>query len=141
LAEDAVQEVDVKWLSKFRALQGDQALRSWLYQTTANQCKDFLRKSKRNVHLFKRLKEKSMLRNGENPETILLNQAKDKHLADRVLLLPIIYREVVILYYYEDYSTLQIAEILNIKPSTVNTRLARARALLKDRLGDEDFEE
>ena len=41
------------------------------------------------------------------------------------------YRIVVHLYYYEEYSVKEIAEILNIKETTIQTRLMRARAKIK----------
>ena len=52
------------------------------------------------------------------------------------------YRIVVHLYYYEDYSTKEIASILDIKETTVQTRLMRARGKLKDLLKEDwDYEQ
>ena len=44
------------------------------------------------------------------------------------------YRIVVHLFYYEDYSVREIAEILKISEANVKTRLSRARAMLRDTL-------
>lgn len=41
------------------------------------------------------------------------------------------YRIVVVLYYYEGYSTSEIASMLGVPVNTVSTRLARARAKLR----------
>ena len=50
------------------------------------------------------------------------------------------YRDVVYLFYYEQYTAPEIAKILGKKENTVYTRLARARGLLKEKLGGETFE-
>ena len=54
--------------------------------------------------------------------------------------LPVKYRTVIHLFYYEDMSIKQIADILGIGESAVKTQLHRARAMLRERLGD-DYEE
>jgi RNA polymerase sigma-70 factor (ECF subfamily) len=54
--------------------------------------------------------------------------------------LPHKYKSVVYLYYYEGYSSVEIAEILHKPQSTIRNHLHEARAILKERLGD-DFNE
>jgi RNA polymerase sigma factor (sigma-70 family) len=56
-----------------------------------------------------------------------------------VLSLPIKYREVVILYYYEELTYSQIAEMLDIGIQTLKSRLHRARILLKKMFEEEDI--
>ena len=51
-----------------------------------------------------------------------------------VLVLPGKYRLPLYLYYYEGYSVKEVGELLDLKPSTVQTRLARARTKLKEEL-------
>ena len=51
--------------------------------------------------------------------------------------LPVIYKDVVYLYYYEGYTTPEIAAMLNCSQSTIRNRLMRARNLLKTMLGGE----
>ena len=50
-------------------------------------------------------------------------------------------RTVIHLFYYENLSIKDIAEMLKIKESAVKTRLSRARVNLKERLGDEWIDE
>ena len=50
--------------------------------------------------------------------------------------LPKKYRIVIHLFYYEEYSTAEIAEMLRMNESTVRTRLRRARMKLKEVLKD-----
>ena len=49
--------------------------------------------------------------------------------------LPVPYRTVIYLYYYEGYSAAEIGSILGMPTATVHTRLARARTKLKGQLG------
>ena len=56
-----------------------------------------------------------------------------------VLKLPVKYRTVIHLYYYMGYSVAEIAGITKTNPSTVKTRLARARGQLKKTLEAEDL--
>ena len=48
--------------------------------------------------------------------------------------LPEKYRLVIHLFYYEDYSVREIADILRITPDNVKTRLSRGRASLRSTL-------
>ena len=59
-----------------------------------------------------------------------------KTLMDAVMSLPEKYRILIYLYYYEDYSCGQISSILQIKETTVQTRLSRARDKMKTILAD-----
>ena len=50
------------------------------------------------------------------------------------------YREVLLLYYYEDLQVAEIAELCQLSVSTVKTRLQRARAKLKPLLLESEWE-
>ena len=54
--------------------------------------------------------------------------------------LPIKYREVLILHYYDDYKIREIAELLQMSENTVKTRLVRGREKLKPLLVDIEWE-
>jgi len=55
-------------------------------------------------------------------------------LMDEVHSLPDKYREVVMLYYYQDVTYEDLAEMLGVSFATVNARLTQARAMLRERL-------
>lgn len=60
---------------------------------------------------------------------------EDKQLiSEKILCLPVKYREIVILYYYEEMSYNQISDLLNLSLQTIKSRLHRARLLLKNSL-------
>lgn len=59
---------------------------------------------------------------------------------EAVTSLPMKYREVIHLFYYEGYQTKEIAHLLKKRESTVRSLLARAREMLKNKLkGECDF--
>lgn len=65
----------------------------------------------------------------------------DSEVLEAVLSLSQKYREVTYLFYYEDYTAVEIAEMLNKNPNTIYTRIARARDLLKVKLGGDSANE
>ena len=58
----------------------------------------------------------------------------DDTLVRAIQALPPKYREVIILYYYQEWKAWEIAQRLHVPVSTVTVRLSRARGLLKERL-------
>ena len=57
-----------------------------------------------------------------------------------VLALPKKYKDVVYLYFYEQYTAVEIGKILGKNVNTVYTLLSRAKKILKEKLGGDDFE-
>ena len=69
------------------------------------------------------------------------DEYKDSNVLNKVMQLPLKYREIIYLYYYEDYTTVKIASIIGKKESTVRSLLSRGRNILKKELKEEyDFE-
>jgi len=62
---------------------------------------------------------------------------EDKGVLDAVIQLPQKYRDVIYLFYYEGYSAVDIAKILNKNENTIYTWLDRGRKELKAKLGGE----
>ena len=118
-AEDVCQTVFLKLLEQPDLRPGRE--KAWLMQVTANQCRDLLRSSwwKRTVPL----EQAFQIPKTETDETIYLLQK-----------LPPKYRVVLYLHYYEQYTTVEIAQLLKIPAGTVSTRLKRARDRLKTML-------
>jgi len=57
-----------------------------------------------------------------------------------VISLPPKYKDVIYLFYYEDYTVPQMAKLLHQKENTIYSNLHRARKLLKQELGGSDYE-
>ena len=70
-------------------------------------------------------------------ETLVFEEPEDGRLFEAVMQLPEKYRIVIHLFYYEDYSVREIAELLKRRENTVKSQLARGRMFLKDMLKEE----
>ena len=127
-AEDIVQDVFVQLMKNIDKFESNEHKKSWLITVTRNLCKNKLKSS-----WFKK--------RDELVEMPYYYKYKNNDVLDTVMKLPLKYREVIHLFYYEDYSTAQIAEIVGKKESTVRSLLHRGRNILKDILKEEyDFE-
>lgn len=117
-AEDATQEVFLRLLSRAPAFTDGEHQRRWLFQVTANLCRDQLRGfwRKRVVEL---------------EDTLPAAAPEEREALAAVMALPEQYRLPIHLHYYEGYSVAEIAEILKLGQSAVKMRLKRGRELLK----------
>ncbi|WP_370355925.1 sigma-70 family RNA polymerase sigma factor [Lysinibacillus sp. S2017] len=61
---------------------------------------------------------------------------RHRRIAKAVLELPIKYREVIVLFYYEEMTSIEIASLLEVSENTIKTRLRRGRVLLKTSLSE-----
>lgn len=74
---------------------------------------------------------------GEYADTLGFEEESHLDLFQAVMNLDKKYRVPILLFYYENYSTTEIASILGIPEKTVSTRLFRAKAKLKNYLKEE----
>lgn len=135
-ADDVTQEVFVTVYLKIGTFKGDSSLKSWIYSIAANKCKDYIRRHRlRPINLIQRLtqQESNKSRTSDIAEEYIQRKAKDG-LFEKIMELPIKYREVIILYYYKELSIKEISFILKEKESTLQTRLLRARKKLRELL-------
>ena len=63
----------------------------------------------------------------ESVEQTVIQNAEDRELASAVMSLPIKYREVIYLFYYEELSIKEIATVIEVKENTIKTRLKKRR--------------
>lgn len=131
IAEDITQDVFMKCYEKLDTFRGESSYKTWLYKITNNKCKDYL-KSKwyRSILPTEYIKE-FLLTTNRTPEHKVLSNDERQAVAKLVLSLPSKYREVIILFYYEQLKIKEIAEITGIKQETIRTRLKRARNILQ----------
>ncbi|MDZ5471749.1 sigma-70 family RNA polymerase sigma factor [Bacillus sp. 31A1R] len=132
LAEDITQDVFIKCYQNMESFRGDSSLKTWLYRITSNRCKDVLKSwSYRSKKMTEYLFDQHISPN-RNPEQEMLAKFEDRDLSLKVLSLPIKYREVIFLHYFEEYKIEDLSALLGIKPNTVKSRLHRGRNLLKE---------
>ena len=133
LAEDAVQETFLKAYKNYSLFRGDCSEKTWLTRIAINTCRDFQRGA-----WFKHTDRRI------TPEMLPIGTAQpdleDYDLTLAVMELPRKFREVIILYYYQDMSMEEIAETVSIAQSTVSNRLKKGREKLRRLLegGDHD---
>lgn len=125
-AEDAVQNVFIKFLESNKQFDSMEHEKAWFIVTTKNYCRDVLKSAwRKKVEL------------GEVPEQMTDSESADYELLRHIYRLPEKYREVLYLYYYEEYTVKEMAEILKRKESTLQTQLATARKKLRFHLEKE----
>ena len=118
-AEDAVSETVLTAYEHLSSLKKSDSFKAWIMTILVNVSKKMLRKKKRvvlydDLGLFEKSTDEGSC---EMWEAVLTLNAK--------------YAKVVILYYYEGFSTREIARILHIPEGTVKSRLSRARSKLQ----------
>ena len=122
-AEDAAQNAMLRLWRTDTEFQGEDHLRHWLVRVTLNECK------RMSAHPWRR----RTVPLDQCPETVFSDPARQT-LYQEVMELPVKYRVPLYLYYYEGYKVDEVGELLGLNASTVQTRLARARAKLKTQL-------
>ena len=123
-ADDIVQQTFVKLLSRRDSFTDAEHEKRWLIRVCVNECNSFFSS-------FWRKNVDSMDVISKEPE-FTMKESSD--LYEAVKQLPQKCSIVIYLFYYEGYSTKEIAEILRIREATVRTRLVRARKLLRAQL-------
>ncbi|WP_240620229.1 sigma-70 family RNA polymerase sigma factor [Peribacillus acanthi] len=131
LAEDIVQDVFITCYKEYENIDKIVSFKAWIFRITINKCKDLLKSS-----IFKRVVSNSnllkLIKSSElSPEMSIMKSSVEEFLSTCILVLPLKYREVITLYYYEELSIEEISEILKINRNTIKTRLNRARMKLK----------
>lgn len=136
-AEDLMQEVFLKILQAERVPETDEEKKAWVIRVSVNQCHSLFRAPFRKRNVWLTDYEWASFADDSSLEEDVTRRYS---LYTAVMSLPDKCRIVVHLYYYEDLSIRSIADILDVKETTVQTRLARARARLKKALGDDFLE-
>ena len=124
-AADAVQETFIRLIRKAPAFENTEHEKAWLIRTAANICKDELK------HWWRKHDDLDNYRETESTEKTEIDEV-----FIAVMDLPDKYKTVVYLYYYQGYTSVEIADILGKPKSTIRNYLHEARKLLKERLGD-----
>jgi RNA polymerase sigma factor (sigma-70 family) len=114
LAEDIAQDVFIKCYEKMETFRNESSYKTWIISITVNRCKDVLRSwSFRNILLTELLIDKQV---NTSIELQLFGDDENQTLSKAVIKLPIKLREVIILYYYQDFSIEEISNLLKSNP-------------------------
>jgi RNA polymerase sigma-70 factor (ECF subfamily) len=139
LADDLAQEALLRAYRALSSLADPEKFGSWLYGIALRTCLDWLRSNHRAPVPFSTLgpelnPEEVLCSRRESGEEAVDREDERRELLAQVETLPEPCRQVIMLYYYEDTTYRDIAALLGVSPATVNARLTRARALLRERL-------
>lgn len=128
--EDIFQNVFFKYAISGNEFKSEEHEKAWIIRVTVNLCKDLLKSFfRKNTVPLESLGDCAVFEDNEKKEVL-----------QAVFSLPEKYKDVVYLYYYHGYSAIEISQILKKNVNTVYTLLSRAKKLLKEKLGGEDFE-
>ena len=123
--EDIFQTVFLKYVLSSVSFENEEHERAWFIRVTINACKDLLKN-------FFRSHTVSIDEVLEQPAEI---QEDNREVLEAVLSLPARYRDVVYLYYYEEYTAPELGKILGKNVNTIYTLLNRAKKILRKKLG------
>ncbi|MCM3664705.1 sigma-70 family RNA polymerase sigma factor [Mesobacillus subterraneus] len=140
-AEDLAQEIFFKCYQKYDTFQGNAQIQTWLFRVASNHCKDYL-KSWHHKKVFVSNYLSSFLTNHQSsPENELIKSAENQELTEALFKLPVKYREILFLFYFQECSLKEISEISGLNLNTVKSRLSRAKTLLKEILQERSGED
>lgn len=122
-AEDCYQNTFLKLLTKSPRFSDENHLKSWLIRVAINECNDYLRKNRRIVSLESVKNEPVAFNEDSGDMSWALMKTPQK------------YRDVLYLYYCEQYRTAEIARLLKLNENTVKSLLKRGREKLKSIYG------
>lgn len=123
-AEDVVQDTFIQYISVKKEFETEQHIRAWLIRVAINKAKN------KNVTFFRR----NTLPLEDYMETLTFESSESSEIFEAVIKLPEKYRVIIHLFYYEDYSINEIADIAKISVSNVKVRLSRGRRMLRETL-------
>ena len=161
-AEDIFQNVFIKLYTCDKTFESDMHIKAWLLKVTVNECINTL-KSSWNSKVIKSVNDNCKFDDNSsitstdnisgrsshdlvntsytplNTSTYSEFDIDSMYVWETVASLPQKYRDVIYLFYHEQYSTDEIAEILDISTPNVRTRLKRAREILRKEVKDYEF--
>ena len=134
-AEDVAQEAFLRAYRGLASFKGEARFSTWLYRITWNLCADWLRRHRRSGRGAEHSVEAADLADGRvDLERGLLAAEEKRKVREALDSLDEKYRSVIVLLYYQKLSYEEIASVLEMPLKTVETRLYRARRLLKQSL-------
>ncbi|MBC8059743.1 MAG: sigma-70 family RNA polymerase sigma factor [Clostridiaceae bacterium] len=130
LAEEAAWDALYKAYRGYTGFRGESSEKTWITQIAVNVCKSYMRKSS-----YKEINGSnyiSLAYTSEDPSLVEFKSDESLALLNAVYDLPIKYKQVILLRYYEQLSISEIANMLKEKENTISVRIKRAHAKLKD---------
>jgi RNA polymerase sigma-70 factor, ECF subfamily len=135
IAEDLTQEIFIKCYQHLHTYTGQSKLKTWLWRIAINHSKDYLKSWYKQKVIVSETEFTQTESNYRSIEDSVIQHEEDGELVSAVMNLPVKYREVIYLFYFEEMAIREISRVTDQKGNTVKTRLKRAKELLKKQLG------
>jgi len=137
-AEELAQEALLRGVRALATLEDPAKFGPWLCGIASRVCLDWLKSGQaRQASLDAMCDGQAdawIATAGESPYEAAARTDDQRRLLTEVATLPELYREVILLYYYDDVTYRDVAAALGVSAATVNARLTKARAMLRERL-------
>ena len=137
-AYDIVQDAFLSLLLHPKHFKDPEQEKAWILRIAINRCKDQLKSSWRRKRVAWDEYQETAGQGGKATNNMEEDFIRTQPVIAAIRALPDIYREVIFLFYYEGYKAEEIARIVHKNPSTIRTRLQKARELLKNMLEMEE---
>lgn len=137
-AEDAAQETFIRAYKSMKSYDQKRPFSTWILSIAAHYCIDQLRKKRLNGTNIEDSTYLAIPDPGPNPEVLLVKEEGQKRIKELLNELNETDRAIVIMFYWYEFSYVEIAEALNLTSSAVKSRIHRARAQLAKSWKDMD---
>jgi len=135
-ADDLAQEALLRALRSLRTLADPSKFGPWISGIAVRACLDWLKSGQRgevSLSAISAAEERVSLGHRTVSEEAERRESI-RELMEEVQRLPLAYREVLMLYYYDDCTYQELADMLGVSAATINARLTKARQMLREKL-------
>jgi RNA polymerase sigma-70 factor (ECF subfamily) len=137
VADDLAQETLLRGFRALGSLTDPNKVGTWLMGIAHRACLDWLKAKERTTVTFSALSpDHSLDQLLTEPELNCMLEDERRKIMAEIEDLPEDYRQAVMLYYYDDLTYRDLAQLLGVSTATINARLTKARAILRERLAN-----
>ena len=137
VAEDLAEETFAKLVTKKPKFKGQSSFRTWLYSIGRNLALDYMRRDARKSHMP--FDDCILLASATELEQTYIREESKNQVHRAMLRLKAEYRQALWLYYFEELTQLEIAQVMKKSKNSVKHLIARAKLSLKEELEKEDI--
>lgn len=130
-AQDIVQNAFIKAFVNLRSFNQKLKFSSWIYRITHNEAINEIKKYRREVSLDDLPELENIPSNDASAEEVFDANRMKEMLSESLEQLPALYREPLVLLFFEERSYQEISDILRLPMGTVGTRINRGKTLLR----------
>lgn len=124
-AYDATQETFIRLMNNTKSFRSEEHEKAWLIRVAVNYCRDVMKSSHR---------KREIALEADKPKEAGMVPEEYASVYETMMELPKEYRMILYLHFYEGYSLKEIAGMLKVNPSTLRSRFAKAKELMREYL-------